>query len=80
VRAVGYALDRIAVFGSAPTKIYEYDPQGNDIALYRGAVVILNLLLIIYTVVGAIILLHRYHCREFSKTGGNDERLTGAAN
>jgi hypothetical protein len=66
VRAVGYALDRIAVFGSAPTKIYEYDPQGNDIALYRGAVVILNLLLIIYTVVGAIILLHRYHCPWFN--------------
>jgi hypothetical protein len=59
VRAAGYAAERVASFAAAPTRIYEHDPRGAGVALYRGVVVALNLLAAAYVLVGAVAMARR---------------------
>ncbi|WP_158046003.1 hypothetical protein [Skermanella pratensis] len=58
-RAAGHVLDRLAVFASAPTRMYDRDPQGVGITVYRGAVTALVITLAGYVVAGAAVLIRR---------------------
>lgn len=59
VRAAGHVLDRLAVFASAPTRMYDRDPQGIGILAYRGVVTVLLLTMAGYAAVGAAVLIRR---------------------
>ena len=59
VRAAGHVLDRLAVFASAPTRMYDWDPQGIGILAYRGVVTVLLLTMAGYAAVGAAVLIRR---------------------
>ena len=59
VRAAGHVLDRLAVFASAPTRMYDRDPQGIGILAYRGVVTVLLLTMAGYAAVGAAVLISR---------------------
>ncbi|UEM01463.1 hypothetical protein JL101_015765 [Skermanella rosea] len=59
VRAAGHILDRLAVFASAPTRMYDRDPQGIGILAYRAVVTVLLLTLAGYAAIGAAVLIRR---------------------
>lgn len=58
-RAAGHVLDRLAVFASAPTRMYDRDPQGVGITIYRGVLTVLVVTLAGYVAVGATVRIRR---------------------
>jgi hypothetical protein len=60
--AAAHAFGRVLAFGSAPTKIYHHDPQGVGVAIYRAAVVALNLVVLIHVSARGAALLLRGRC------------------
>jgi hypothetical protein len=57
--AAAHVVDRLATFVSSPTRIYDNDPQGLGIEIYRKLVSALVLLLPAYVAVSAIALARR---------------------
>jgi hypothetical protein len=57
--AAAHVVDRLATFVSSPTRIYDNDPQGLGIEIYRKLVSALVLLLPAYVAVSAIALVRR---------------------
>jgi hypothetical protein len=57
--ALAHVADRLATFVSSPTRIYDHDPQGLGIEIYRKLVSALVLLLPAYVAISTISLLRR---------------------
>ena len=59
VRAARHILNRLATSTSAPTRIYDHDPQGLGIVVYQRTVTALVIALVGYAAVAAAVLLRR---------------------